>query len=415
MTRIVELLPAERILKGPAASLKIGEMYDRTAMGIEVELENAPSDDLGPDRRKRFLLPSGSVLELQHGIDAHRDGSLRNNGIELVTPPLRGENVSTAIRYMCTLADEQGWQASNRAGIHVHIDVQTLTIPELLNVLATYTLVEPALFRWIGEGRHDSLFCKAWTDDSVTEELEQYIQHLNMIERDGGGALWRMHTRYTALNLESIRKYGTIEFRQMRSTLDPDRMIKWCNIIQVMRSWAVANPLTRERVSEFNSATILREVFGPTLGNELHYSEFDSYYNLRAVPMCNQLFFPPPKAKPTWDIAPKLVKKAGTHRGYTRFTKGKAKVEQKRDGHMFIPPRPARVRNNPRREFVVADDIPPTTVGNAEWMNAWLIANPVPPQPLDPFIPVEDDAVRERERVEVDRIIEDFRAAQNRR
>lgn len=336
---------------------------NEVAVGVEVELEGCQYN-LGLDRTRTV----GGV-PLEYGIDAHRDGSLRRGGIELVTKPIRGRHIKQNVEYICKLAESQGWVTSNRAGIHIHVDVQQLELTKLLNFLKVYTLVEPALFNFASDGRENSIYCKAWHDVDI-EGVHLFIDETGDLDKGNISQWSELGTRYLGLNLNSCRRYGTLEFRHLRSTLNSDRILRWIELLLQAREYAVNEDITRTLVNRFTPTSVLATIFGDL---RLYYPEFDSYFYHRSLPLCNDLFWP--ARKPVqWTNGQAKQKKP--HPGFQKFTK-KTKLESKPnpahlnpwDGQYVEqlnrilaagrrPPRPARRAVTPGRAAMGINFVP---------------------------------------------------------
>ena len=107
-------------------------------VGIEVEMEG---DGLIAKRT-----PFWSVTN---------DGSLRGRGLEFVLrEPVTRERVAEAIDELEKL-QVNGWDDSDRTGVHVHINCQTLTWLETLNFIVLYLAIneEVAKRGWLGAFR----------------------------------------------------------------------------------------------------------------------------------------------------------------------------------------------------------------------------------------------------------------------
>jgi hypothetical protein len=71
--------------------------------------------------------------------------------------------------------------------------------------------------------------------------------------------------RYAAMNLAAIKKYGSIEFRSMRGTMDVDILWQWINALMSIRTFAVnqANPMDiYEMFMSLGPEDFLKKVLG---------------------------------------------------------------------------------------------------------------------------------------------------------
>lgn len=185
--------------------LTCGRTEGRFGVEIEVEGENLPAPDKDPEFDK--------VWKVEH------DGSLaRGRSAEYVfRGPLSLEDTNAALDLMAETYKRIETKADNgiRAGIHVHYNIQDYTPLELLTFITTYYVLEDYLVHWCGKERTGNHFCLRIIDAEgplfkVIEACRKKDwRHLNTDE-----------IRYAALNLNAMCKYGSVEFRMMKSTDD---------------------------------------------------------------------------------------------------------------------------------------------------------------------------------------------------
>lgn len=168
------------------------------------------------------------------------DGSLRNGGKEYVLKkPMELSSVVKAIAELNKKADEAGtkFNFSFRTSTHVHLNVQHNTYLELLNIIYTYYLLEAPLINYCGESRKRNRFCLAVED---AEGCVTYIEKLFKGDETEIAQIPPDKIRYSALNLEAIMKYGSIEFRSMRGTVDQKEIKTWIEFILAIREYGMS-------------------------------------------------------------------------------------------------------------------------------------------------------------------------------
>ena len=217
----------------------------KTLVGIEVEVENVTHID-----------PNIPLCFWQ--ID--EDGSLRNHGKEFKTYAL-------PIKY-AQLALEQLFRGlnpdidfSSRTSIHVHLNVQGLTINQLLTLLFTYTTVENLLFKFAGASRRNSIFCTPITETNLVSGLD--IRNSGYLANHFKGT-WQ---KYSALNFNPVHTFGTVEFRQMPGTSDITKLCIWLELLSRIRLYSYQN----------NLATVL-DVISNLNTNSQYYKFVDSIF-----------------------------------------------------------------------------------------------------------------------------------------
>jgi len=189
--------------------------------------------------------------------DNHMDESLRNNGQEFTTRGgLVGKDIVLAVDEFLALAHKHKWQEGTpRAGIHIHIDCTDLDISrgELAAFLSSYMLIEHAMFSFAGEWRRSCGFCDALEDsDADFNNISRAIfdkkgkDLRNVIERES------IH-KYMAVNLLSLGKFGTVEFRVLPTTFDRQRILDWINIILQLKKASKLLDIRTSLIKQFSA------------------------------------------------------------------------------------------------------------------------------------------------------------------
>lgn len=154
-------------------------------------------------------------------LELKQDGSLRDNGWEIVTvnDGQFGKDLSQSIVSMDELLKmcNRGAPVCNyRTAFHVHLDIRDMEAEEVHNMLFLYSLIEQPLFDWVGNDRKFSNFCVPWfRSDGVLDMFR------SMVNPDNTFLLRiKQMQRYSAANVQSIAKYGSVEFRHMQNSTD---------------------------------------------------------------------------------------------------------------------------------------------------------------------------------------------------
>ena len=192
-------------------------------VGIEIEVEG-----------RNLATDPGMYWRTDH------DGSLGGPGnIEYVmkNPALR-EDVRDTLDKVTSALEKAGSEVmpSPRSGVHVHINVQELTLPQVFSFIVIYGVFEDMLMDFCGKGRVGNLFCLSMKD---AEFLPFWIRRCASREnwkdlpgRDGAD------DRYAAMNLDALKKYGSIEFRALRGTVDMKVIEDWAGILLKLKDFA---------------------------------------------------------------------------------------------------------------------------------------------------------------------------------
>lgn len=237
--------------------LKIMGHKPRSSKGFGVEIELEATNKLPP-------------YEFLEGTNWKKvsDGSLRGNAAEFVLLNPRksfsalGKDVdelnSVIKKYSTKLLD------SVRAGTHIHYDVSELNFKEFMTFLCLWISVEELLSTQFGEGRVGNHFCLRAID------AEYMINVYSNWARKGrfDSFVTSDDLRYSALNLTSLPKYCTIEFRALRGTTDKTTILRWAGILDSLVKGSRLFPDPKHVVNNL-SMDGGEEFFRRLLGDEL--------------------------------------------------------------------------------------------------------------------------------------------------
>ena len=185
---------------------------------IEVEGENLPAVD-------------NLYWKTEH------DGSLRNGMEYIFKKPKALKDVPALLRVLNKQFDEAEAKLSFsfRTSVHVHMNVQELTYQQILNTIYTYLLLEAPLINFCGEERKGNRFCLR------LEDAEGAMEVFNMLFSRGERSFREIgqdYVRYASINIEALRKYGSLEFRAMQGNVDVKRITTWCTALYNIREFA---------------------------------------------------------------------------------------------------------------------------------------------------------------------------------
>lgn len=191
-----------------------GEAY-KGLIGLEIECEGT----------KLFTTPFKYWT-------CHQDGSLREHKghppIEYVLrQPLDRDELTKALRYLEQKLEEAGSSVvqSSRTSVHVHLNVRDWTIRQIYCFILLYIVFEEILVEWSGPERAGNLFCLRAKDS------EYYIQMLEKALKESTLSCWKEEYRYSACNVASVTKFGSLEFRSLRGTVDVSLITTWVDVL----------------------------------------------------------------------------------------------------------------------------------------------------------------------------------------
>lgn len=186
--------------------------------GTEYEIEDVTSvlDEDGHG------LPFSLTEETQWwgGLGFQRDGSLRNNGIEVVTEPVNFNRALEEFNRVHTYVKVGPEAYTHRTSTHVHVNVQNLTEEQVKTLMLLYALYEPLFFDYVGEERANNIHCVPLAYTYLPTKYNRELSYL--VEG------W---SKYTAFNLLPVRSFGTVEFRHLYGTGSYTVYYKWISLL----------------------------------------------------------------------------------------------------------------------------------------------------------------------------------------
>jgi hypothetical protein len=262
-----EKIPKIRALK------KEVPMVSNSFVGIEVEVEGIEKD-----------------MVLYYWTDKE-DGSLRNNGMEYVTPPIRATEVPQALHELSKQikAKNPRHDFSARTSVHVHVNVRDMTLQEVGAMSILYLLFERAFFKFAGRNRDKSIFCVPYQESIAYTKMVEHLLYVTN-NNDAQVDIFNKFYKYHAYNMKPISTFGTIEFRHMAGTLDEERITTWVNLILCLKNYAIGHSLTDilsvayELTTTSKYSILTQEVFGEYARYMMcDVSEEDMYFCILSI------------------------------------------------------------------------------------------------------------------------------------
>jgi hypothetical protein len=243
---------------------KFGRLVSDWSIGLEYEYEAVTNTP-------------GTRALIGAGWEAVGDGSLRDHGMEFrFREPLNGKTASDSMTKMHEWARKYGYRDSRRTSTHVHINMTHLTMDAVARILATYALMEPALFTLVEADRESNIYCVPFyrADKTDVEQLATiYAAYDGFKEQRTTGAWWRSQlnggTKYSALNYRTLRQFGTLEFRQA-GIMNRRDTFRWVNTLLTLCHYGVDMPSTEEIISTYErmgAIDFCRAVLGDLYGH----------------------------------------------------------------------------------------------------------------------------------------------------
>lgn len=180
------------------------------------------------------------------------DGSLRavdgHPPLEYVLrQPISREEVLPALEYLSDRlkSAKSELKMSHRCSVHVHLNIQSMKIIDLMKFMTLYFIFEDMLVGWSGPERKGNLFCLRAKDACYQIELLT-----NALRNNDFGGVFNQEMRYSAMNIASMGVHGSLEFRSMRGTVDIGTIKDWVDILTVLKdvSSSFKNPESISRM-----------------------------------------------------------------------------------------------------------------------------------------------------------------------
>lgn len=250
----------------------------------------------------------------------HQDGSLRpykdHPPVEYVLrKPIPREDVPKALTYLTTKLKAAGSyiHESTRTSVHVHVNCQELTLKQIYQYVCLFLVFEEILVEFSGPDRPGNLFCLS------AKQAEYFVTCLeDALQSENFNEVFSDNLRYTSCNTASLGKFGSLEFRSLRGTVDQGLIQMWVDILLMIRDKALEYKDPRSIVEDFQRLgphEFCRKVFGSRMDiyaifqdrQDLHKSLWDGLRRMRDVAYAIQ-----------WEEAQVVEKKRSPRKSRTR-------------------------------------------------------------------------------------------------
>lgn len=200
----------------------IGSLYENAVkgdVGIEIEVEGT-------------RLPRS----ISSGWNVERDGSLKaSEAYEYITngPQTRKQFVKRLEEINKAFTENKASVFdSKRGSVHVHVNVTAMTPRQVHNFVTLGIMLESVLADQCTDDRKGNLFCLR------TRDAEDLIPRWTDCFQTGRFSRAQGQIKYSFMNLACIDTLGTLEFRGMFSTIDPEVLIPWVDLLCAVRDLA---------------------------------------------------------------------------------------------------------------------------------------------------------------------------------
>lgn len=237
----------EKILKTENKLLSIPIVNPASFVGLEFEVEMFPSlvSIMGVKLSKEFSLFWNTEI----------DESLRN-GIEFISNPIRGDEYKAALILLEGIFEKakNGGDpqfTNGRTSVHVHVDVRSLTIQQLVSFSLLYSIFEKALAKFLETdttvlknkeiNRYYNTYCSPICGSNLVSKLVEKCNRVikyKYAENKVAGFVMNW-PKYSSMNLTPVVHQGTFEFRMCHGTSNIAHVMRWVNFLQYLKLYSL--------------------------------------------------------------------------------------------------------------------------------------------------------------------------------
>jgi hypothetical protein len=214
-------------------------------VGIEVELEHVPY----PPKVDKWV--------------QHADDSLKVEGIEYTILTWHEHAKNNLQNLFSSIRPN----ISTRCSVHVHINALDMSLENIKTFLLYYMVFEKALYNYSGK-RWKNIFC-----------VPLNTWYFNLKNEDSFFNFKEIWSKYAGLNLETLFRHGTIEFRQMTGNTNALYITTWINMIVNLKKYVMGTTYDEavEKVLAMNSTSSYWDLISDIFKNDapaLMYNDF---------------------------------------------------------------------------------------------------------------------------------------------
>lgn len=177
------------------------------------------------------------------------------NAFEIVSPVLSGDAGIAQLVTVCEVLHAIGCKVNKTCGVHVHVNGADLTREQLRALVCFYMMFEGAIDGMMapsrrGNGNRYLRSVRARVNKlfgfTSRTQLKVVAQHLRAADADTVVSRYAQD-RYVKLNLASIYRHGTVEFRQHGGTVEAWKIRAWVNMAVMIVERAQRGTLPTQR------------------------------------------------------------------------------------------------------------------------------------------------------------------------
>lgn len=250
----------ERRLAWLRAQLMIGAATVEWTFGVEIEcLVSISRDEVArriteagvPCRAEMYGHSTPTQWKVVTDGSVHSQGNRSLNGIELVSPVLRGADGRAQVEKVCAALQAMGASINTTCGLHVHIGARSESLDFFKALARAYHTYQEVIDTTLPVSRRYNTYCRPL--NSMHLNAINAVTNLRQIE-----GVWG--SRYLKLNLASYGRHGTVEFRHHSGTIEATKVLEWVRLCQGLctaaRRGTALTAATIEGLAEFAGADV---------------------------------------------------------------------------------------------------------------------------------------------------------------
>jgi hypothetical protein len=209
--------------------------------GVEIEFNTRVSDSDVVDAMQRENIDAVSASRLGNGGDrwaVKYDGSI-GAGWELVSPILYGADGLDQIRRVTrSLRHLDDARVSPACGLHVHLSgIDRFDLPMIKNIVRRYVNFEDTfdMMQPLSRRGNANRYCRSnllgfsENPGEATALLWEKVQETRNVDNL---VSLISPSRYVKVNLQSMPRHGTVEFRHHAGTVSGEKIVQWVKLLQ---------------------------------------------------------------------------------------------------------------------------------------------------------------------------------------
>lgn len=181
--------------------------------------------------------------------EAKSDGSLRGpkdkrgnwRNAEVISPPLAFNDANIHIvQNLARKLRNAGSRHGERCGLHVHVGMEMLSVQHVKDVVNWWYSMQATVLQALPPWHSRSSFCVPTGEDQI-----RHVRSAEYSTKDMLAATER-NRRYSALNLSSLIKHGTVEFRFFNGSVHAGKVRAYVEFCTRLVSFASRNTHVRQ-------------------------------------------------------------------------------------------------------------------------------------------------------------------------